>query len=106
MRRRLLNQTRGDPASEAIESATARRLGDVARLHFQQPEIVSRRDRERVTEELNEAIEAGQPIRRKQNGGAGKGFQGPNSGMSQQAGVSPPSPPAPRPKLRLKGLGE
>lgn len=96
MRRRLLNQTEGDPAAEAIAAIDARRMGDVARLHFQQPEIVSRRDRERVTEEL----------RARQNGGTGTGFQGPGSGMSQPAGVSPPSPPAPRPTLRLKKLGE
>lgn len=104
MRRRLLNQTQGDPASEAIENAAAKRLGDVARLHFQQPEIVSRRDRERVTEELKAYTEAG--IRPKRNGGTGAGFQGPNSGMSQRAEVLPPSPPAPRSTLRLKRLGE
>lgn len=83
MRRRLLNQTEGDPAAEAIAANESLRLGDIARLHFQQPEIVSRRDRERVTEEIR-------------NGGTGSGFQGPGLGMSSQPGRLPPAPVAPK----------
>lgn len=83
MRRRLLNQTHGDPAAEAIAANESLRLGDIARLHFQQPEIVSRRDRERVTEEIK-------------NDSAGSEFQGPDLSMSSQPGRLPPAPVAPK----------
>jgi hypothetical protein len=92
MRRRLLNVTQGDPAAEAIKAVTERRLGDVARLHFQQPHIATRRETERVTDEVKDF----------ENDGKGAGFQGPGSGMSSREGVLPPPPPAPRPKLTLK----
>ncbi len=82
MRRRLLNQTVGDPAAAAIAAREAQLIGDVQRFPRLQPEIVSRRDRERVTETVRES-----------NGGAG-GFQG-RSGMSQRVEALPPSPPAP-----------
>lgn len=87
MRRRLLNQAAGDPAQGAIDAYAAARLGDIARLPRIFPTIVTPRERERVTEVV------------KENDGAGA--QG-RSGLSSRAGALPPSPPAPRPILRLK----
>jgi hypothetical protein len=94
MRRRLLNQLEGDPAQRAIDDLTAKRMSDIARLPRLQPHIASRRERERVTNDVRE-----------ETGSRGASFQG-RSGMSSRPGVLPPSPAAPRPILRLKRLGE